>query len=65
MRGELEGRLAAVRAAVSGAGEPRVIALEWLDPPDVGGDGIAEVSLRALLRDPAELDAIRKESSAN
>jgi iron complex transport system substrate-binding protein len=37
LRGELEGRLATVRAAVSGATLPRVIALEWLDPPYVGG----------------------------
>lgn len=43
LRGELEGRLAAVRAAVSGAGAPRVIALEWLDPPFVGGHWIPEM----------------------
>ena len=43
MRGELEGRLAAVRAAVSGATLPRVIALEWLDPPYVGGHWIPEM----------------------
>jgi iron complex transport system substrate-binding protein len=43
LRGELEGRLAAVRAAVAGASEPRVIALEWLDPPFVGGHWIPEM----------------------
>jgi len=43
VRGELEGRLASVRAAVSGAGEPRVVALEWLDPPFVGGHWIPEM----------------------
>jgi len=43
MRGELEGRLATVRAAVSGADEPRVITLEWLDPPFVGGHWIPEM----------------------
>ncbi len=43
MRGELEGRLATVRAAVSGASPPRVIALEWLDPPFVGGHWIPEM----------------------
>jgi iron complex transport system substrate-binding protein len=43
MRGELEGRLASVRAAVSGAHPPRVIALEWLDPPFVGGHWIPEM----------------------
>jgi iron complex transport system substrate-binding protein len=43
MRAELEGRLASVRAAVSGARPPRVIALEWLDPPFVGGHWIPEM----------------------
>ncbi len=43
VRGELEGRLASVRAAVSGAGQPRVIALEWLDPPYVGGHWVPEM----------------------
>lgn len=43
MRGELEGRLATIRAAVSGATNPRVIALEWLDPPFVGGHWIPEM----------------------
>jgi iron complex transport system substrate-binding protein len=43
LRGELEGRLALVRAAVAGATLPRVIALEWLDPPYVGGHWIPEM----------------------
>ncbi len=43
LRGELEGRLAAVRAAVAGATAPRVLALEWLDPPFVGGHWIPEM----------------------
>jgi iron complex transport system substrate-binding protein len=43
VRGELEGRLASVRAAVTGAKAPRVIALEWLDPPFVGGHWIPEM----------------------
>lgn len=43
LRGELEGRLASVRAAVSGASRPRVIALEWLDPPYVGGHWLPEM----------------------
>jgi len=43
LRGELEGRLATVRAAVSGATPPRVIALEWLNPPYVGGHWIPEM----------------------
>jgi iron complex transport system substrate-binding protein len=43
MRGELEGRLASIRGAVTGASAPRVIALEWLDPPFVGGHWIPEM----------------------
>jgi iron complex transport system substrate-binding protein len=43
LRGELEGRLAAVRAAVAGAPAPRAVALEWLDPPFVGGHWIPEM----------------------
>ena len=48
LRGELEARLAAVRAAVAdvavaGTGPPRVLALEWLDPPFVGGHWIPEM----------------------
>jgi iron complex transport system substrate-binding protein len=43
LRGELEGRMAAVRGAVSGAAPPRVIALEWLDPPFVGGHWVPEM----------------------
>jgi iron complex transport system substrate-binding protein len=43
LRGELEGRLDAVRAAVAGAGVSRVLALEWLDPPFVGGHWLPEM----------------------
>ncbi|HET7444958.1 MAG TPA: hypothetical protein VFJ57_09905 [Solirubrobacterales bacterium] len=43
LRGELEGRLATVRAAVSEATTPRVVALEHLDPPRVGGFWIPEM----------------------
>jgi iron complex transport system substrate-binding protein len=43
LRGELEGRLATVRAAVAGTGLPRVIALQRLDPPRVGGFWIPEM----------------------
>jgi iron complex transport system substrate-binding protein len=39
----LEERLAAVRAAVAGAPAPRVVALEWLDPPFVGGHWVPEM----------------------
>lgn len=43
LRSELEGRLATVRAAVAAADRPKVIALEWLDPPFVGGHWIPEM----------------------
>lgn len=43
VRGELEGRLASVRAAVAGSSSPRVIALQRLDPPRVGGFWIPEM----------------------
>jgi iron complex transport system substrate-binding protein len=43
LRGELEGRLATVRAAVAGAPSPRVIALERFDPPRTAGYWIPEM----------------------
>ncbi|HEX3241977.1 MAG TPA: cobalamin-binding protein [Solirubrobacterales bacterium] len=43
LRAELEGRLAMVRAAVAGSSSPRVIALEWLQPPYVGGHWVPEM----------------------
>jgi iron complex transport system substrate-binding protein len=43
LRGEMEGRLATVRAAVAGATVPRVIALQRLDPPRVGGFWVPEM----------------------
>jgi iron complex transport system substrate-binding protein len=43
LRAELETRLATVRTAVAGAPRPRVLALEWLDPPFVGGHWIPEM----------------------
>ncbi len=39
----LEQRLAAVRAAVAGRPRPRVLALEWLDPPFAGGHWVPEM----------------------
>ncbi|HEX4753217.1 MAG TPA: cobalamin-binding protein [Solirubrobacterales bacterium] len=42
-RAELEQRLAAVHAAVARAPTPRVVALEWLDPPFVGGHWMPEM----------------------
>lgn len=43
LRTELEARLDAVRSAVAGAGRPRVVALEWLEPPFVGGHWLPEM----------------------
>jgi iron complex transport system substrate-binding protein len=43
MRGELEGRLATVQAAVAGTGAPRVIALQRLDPIRVAGFWVPEM----------------------
>ncbi len=43
VRRELELRLEAVRAAVAGARRPRVLALEWLDPPFLGGHWVPEM----------------------
>ena len=44
LRGRLQSRLDAVRAAVAAApSRPRAIALEWLDPPFVGGHWIPEM----------------------
>lgn len=43
LRGELEGRIAIVRSAVAGATTPRVVALEWLDPPFVAGHWVPEM----------------------
>jgi iron complex transport system substrate-binding protein len=43
LRDDLERRLDRVRASVDGAGRPRVLALEWLDPPFIGGHWIPEM----------------------
>lgn len=43
LRGELEGRLATLRAEVAGTSAPRVIALQRLDPVRVGGFWIPEM----------------------
>jgi iron complex transport system substrate-binding protein len=39
----LERRLATVRRAVAGRPRPRVLALEWLDPPFAGGHWVPEM----------------------
>jgi iron complex transport system substrate-binding protein len=43
LRESLERRLAAVRQAVAGAARPGVLALEWLDPPFIGGHWVPEM----------------------
>jgi iron complex transport system substrate-binding protein len=40
---DLERRLEAVRRAVAGVTRPRVLALEWLDPPFIGGHWVPEM----------------------
>jgi iron complex transport system substrate-binding protein len=40
---DLEMRLGAVRAAVDGKPRPRVLALEWVDPPFAGGHWVPEM----------------------
>ena len=43
LQAELEHRLGDVRRAVAGEPRPRVLALEWLDPPFIGGHWIPEM----------------------
>jgi iron complex transport system substrate-binding protein len=43
LRDDLERRLDEVRRAVAGAPRPGVLALEWLDPPFVGGHWVPEM----------------------
>jgi iron complex transport system substrate-binding protein len=43
LRSELEMRVEAVRTAVEDAPRPRVVALEWLDPPFIGGHWVPEM----------------------
>lgn len=43
VRAGLEARLERVRTAVEGAEQPRVLALEWLDPPFLGGHWVPEM----------------------
>jgi iron complex transport system substrate-binding protein len=52
LRAELGRRLAAVREAVAGAARPRVVALEWLDPPFAGGHWVPEMIELAGGTDP-------------
>ncbi|HWH43234.1 MAG TPA: cobalamin-binding protein [Thermoleophilaceae bacterium] len=47
-----ERRLDALREAVDGAGRPRVLALEWLDPPFTGGHWVPEMIALAGGSDP-------------
>jgi iron complex transport system substrate-binding protein len=43
LRRSLEARLEATETAVAGAARPRVLALEWLDPPFVAGHWVPEM----------------------
>jgi iron complex transport system substrate-binding protein len=43
LRADLNARLGALRELVRGAERPRVLALEWLDPPYVGGHWVPDM----------------------
>ena len=43
LRADLQQRLDLVQAGVAGARRPRVLALEWLDPPFIGGHWVPEM----------------------
>src|SRR5262249_35917323 len=43
LRDELESRLGALRETVTGVDRPRVLALEWLDPPFIAGHWVPEM----------------------
>jgi iron complex transport system substrate-binding protein len=52
LRAGLEARLNRVREAVAGEPRPRVAALEWLDPPYIGGHWVPEMIEAAGGTDP-------------
>jgi iron complex transport system substrate-binding protein len=58
LRASLEARLAVIRERVEGAARPTVLALEWLDPPFLGGHWVPEMielaGGEALLSRPGE-----------
>src|SRR5439155_11527459 len=43
LRAGLQARLETVRKTVAGSARPRVVALEWLDPPYAGGHWVPEM----------------------
>jgi iron complex transport system substrate-binding protein len=74
LQDDLERRLDNVREAVEGAERPRVLALEWLDPPFIGGhwipemiaiaggsDALGEAGAKSRTAEWAELTASRPE----
>lgn len=52
LQADLSERLAAVERSVQGAAKPRTVALEWLDPPFVGGHWVPEMIAVAGGADP-------------
>lgn len=52
LRARLDSRLASVAARVAEANRPRVLALEWFDPPYVGGHWVPEMIRIAGGHDP-------------
>ena len=63
LRAELEQRLAAVEHAVAGAGRPRLVALEWLDPPFIGGHWVPEMVALAGGLDPLGEPAVKSRTA--
>lgn len=55
----LDERLAAVRSLVAGRPRPRVLALEWLDPPFAGGHWVPEMIAAAGGSDAAAVPGAR------
>jgi iron complex transport system substrate-binding protein len=47
MRAELQERLDAVAAAVEGRPSPRILVLEWTDPPFVAGHWVPDLVVAA------------------
>ncbi len=52
LQAKLIARVELVRSAVAGAPRPRVLALEWLDPPYIGGHWVPEMISAAGGEDP-------------
>jgi len=63
LRDDLERRLEEVRRAVEGAPRPSVLALEWLDPPFIGGHWVPEMIEIAGGRDVLGVAGVKSRSA--